>query len=597
MRRHVPLLALFTSITSVSAAAQAALPKADDFDGDGKADLAVFEPRDGTWHIRRSGDGATLVQAWGWNEVTPVPGDYDGDGETDIAVYHQPSGTWYILQSQSGSLRQVSWGWWDAMAVPGDYDGDGKTDIAVYHQATGDWYILQSATGTQRIQAWGWYDAVPAPADYDGDQKTDITVYHPAAGKWYILQSSNNTQRQVSWGWSEAVPVPANYDGDTKADIAVYHQAASKWYILPSGGGPGQEQVWGSGQPVAAPGDHDGDGKADITVYHRRTGQWSVLTSGPSASWYPVHGNREQMSVGLSYQVFRQKLARLPKRVVVFGDSVAAGAGATGVAAFTGCTNSGSTQPAPNRAWSYQLTQNEDAVWPERAGQDLRTKAFSSIPGNCVTYHNFAVGGATTSTVITQQLSASSPAKQQFPTPPDGTTLAVLDIGGNDLLVAQGPGATWYSPAVAAATANLSTIATKIRQIFGPATRIHVAGVYDPADGWSLPPALIPFDPVGVKGSYSGWWPIRAADEVFAPGVPFSGASVALNNSYSASAGQIGVSFVDIRAPFLGHGHFWNNAQQSGAGWFWDQVHPNDAGHSALRDAFWASIDLAFPTL
>jgi lysophospholipase L1-like esterase len=49
--------------------------------------------------------------------------------------------------------------------------------------------------------------------------------------------------------------------------------------------------------------------------------------------------------------------------------------------------------------------------------------------------------------------------------------------------------------------------------------------------------------------------------------------------------------------PFLGHGHWWSNAQQSGAGWFWDHVHPNDAGHSALRDVFWDAIDDAFSTL
>jgi hypothetical protein len=39
-----------------------------------------------------------------------VPADYDGDGKADIAVYHEPSGLWFIKQSTTGTTVSFAYG-------------------------------------------------------------------------------------------------------------------------------------------------------------------------------------------------------------------------------------------------------------------------------------------------------------------------------------------------------------------------------------------------------------------------------------------------------------------------------------------------------
>jgi lysophospholipase L1-like esterase len=118
-----------------------------DYDGDGKADLAVYNLASGDWYIRRSSDSSLLKQNWGWIAARPAPSDFDGDGKTDMAVYHRDSGRWYILQSNGSGLRQQVWGWVSAGAIPSYRDG-GIQGLVILAFGDSITYGTSSSSGT-----------------------------------------------------------------------------------------------------------------------------------------------------------------------------------------------------------------------------------------------------------------------------------------------------------------------------------------------------------------------------------------------------------------------------------------------------------------
>jgi hypothetical protein len=79
-------------------------PAPADFDGDGKADLTVYRGSDGPdWHIKQSINDQKFkwhmidaIPDFGWAGSLPVPADYAGDGKADLAVYNPSTGCWYI---------------------------------------------------------------------------------------------------------------------------------------------------------------------------------------------------------------------------------------------------------------------------------------------------------------------------------------------------------------------------------------------------------------------------------------------------------------------------------------------------------------------
>ncbi|HEX6595796.1 MAG TPA: VCBS repeat-containing protein, partial [Acidimicrobiales bacterium] len=215
-----------------SAATQPPRAQRNDFDGDGKTDVAVYRPAGAQWLIK---DGSPGFHQWGTDGDLAVPADYTGDGKVDVATFRPSVGQWFVKDVPSGF---VIWGQNGDIPVPADYDGDGKADIAVFRPTTGGWFV--QGVG---LTLWGAEGDVPVPGDYDGDGDADRAVYRPSTGAWFVHGSLAVTW----WGTSGDIPVPGDYDGNGTLDKAVFRPSTGSWLVNGGSAGP---TVWGGSQDV-----------------------------------------------------------------------------------------------------------------------------------------------------------------------------------------------------------------------------------------------------------------------------------------------------------------------------------------------------------
>lgn len=295
-RKWRPTGTLSSSLSSGDAGWRRSMAAADnapcDFDGDGKADPAVYQSATGRWLIMMSGNQYQITTfQLGGAGYAPVPQDYDGDGKADIAVY--ASGQWLAqLSAYSYALGTTSLGGPGSIPVPRDFDGDGQADPAVFEQSSGLWKAQLSDQGYSLTQGYfGDAGYTPCPADYDNDGSTDPAIFQirqtviGVLGYWIAAQSADAyATRTWNVGQSGQQTVPQDYDGDGQADPALYDAAGGVWNYWPSSRNstiPIPLSIGGSGF-VAVSGDYDGDRKGDATVYQEATGTWVALLSGSS---------------------------------------------------------------------------------------------------------------------------------------------------------------------------------------------------------------------------------------------------------------------------------------------------------------------------
>lgn len=244
-----------------------------DFDGDGRADVAVFRPSERVWYLNRSTQGFAAAQ-FGLETDKLAPADYDGDGKTDIAVFRE--GTWYWLNSSNNHFRGIQFGLADDIPRPADFDGDGRAEIAVWRPSNGVWYVFNLATNQFKSIQLGTTGDKPFAGDFDGDGLADYAVFRPSDRTW-IIQRSFGGLTQTQFGLSTDQPVPADYDGDGKTDVAVFRPSDSNWYVWNTASNNLQVIYWGLGTDTLVPADYDGDGKTDIAIY--RDGTWWIRQS------------------------------------------------------------------------------------------------------------------------------------------------------------------------------------------------------------------------------------------------------------------------------------------------------------------------------
>jgi hypothetical protein len=267
-------------------AAMAGKAARNDYDGDGKSDLASWEPKTGRWTIRRSSDHALDELRLGEAGDVPASADFDGDRLFDLAVWRPADGRWLVRLSASGELLEGRFGAEGDTPLPTDYDGDGQADLALWRAAEGSWLIYFSGEDAERVIAFGKREHTPAPADYDGDGKTDLALFNPTTGRWLIRLSASGEEMEAQWGARGDAPVPADYDGDGRDDLAVWRGWTGEWFVRGSEGRREMRAVWSAliFGDAPAPGDYDGDGKADVAVWRVAEGRWLIAPSLNSSS-------------------------------------------------------------------------------------------------------------------------------------------------------------------------------------------------------------------------------------------------------------------------------------------------------------------------
>jgi len=184
------------------------VPMLADMDGDGASDLLVWRASTGTWYWLTSSTNFDQARPrsvqWGSSAAgdKPFTGDFDGDGRADVAVWRPSDGTWYWLNSSSeyrhAAAGAKQWGNAGLGDVPlvGDFDGDGRSDLTVWRASTGTWYWLTSSSGyaynSARYVQWGNLALGDQPilADFDGDMKADVSVWRTSSSTWFWLTSS-----------------------------------------------------------------------------------------------------------------------------------------------------------------------------------------------------------------------------------------------------------------------------------------------------------------------------------------------------------------------------------------------------------------------
>ena len=240
-----------------------------DFDGDKKADVAVFRPETGVWYIQKSSDGSYAIVRWGLENDRLVPADYDGDGKTDLAVYRD--GIWYAIKSSDGTFLFNNFGLRDDKPIPSDFDNDGRADFSVFRQ--GIWHQLTTSNNSYKAFQFGLSSDTPIPSDYDKNRRADVAVYR--GGAWYVSYQAELPLSAFQFGVNTDTPVPADYDGDNQTDYAVFRGGV--WYIRQSRTASYVTIQWGVSSDVPVPADYDGDKRADLAVY--RDGIWYILRS------------------------------------------------------------------------------------------------------------------------------------------------------------------------------------------------------------------------------------------------------------------------------------------------------------------------------
>jgi len=244
------------------------VPVPGDYSGVGHAQDVLFRPTSpqAQWFIAGVTGASGIPFGNGATDI-PLMADFNGDGKADLALYRSSTAEWFV---QGLYPNGVGFGFAGVdLPAPADYYGTGAAVPATFRPTTGEWFI----SGSSNVTKLGQQGDTPVPADYDGDGTADIAVFQPARSgvptRWLIVESSTGATKILEYGGRNDIPVPGRYYGSGQNQLAVFRPGTAEWFIA----GIGTPVQFGGKNDIPAPADYDGDGKTDIAVYRPATGQ------------------------------------------------------------------------------------------------------------------------------------------------------------------------------------------------------------------------------------------------------------------------------------------------------------------------------------
>jgi hypothetical protein len=133
-----------------------AVPLPGDIDGDLRTDYAVYVPSLAQFRLRRQSGDSRIVSGLGAAGSKGLIGDYNGDGAADLAAWEPATGNWIVRSVFSRQLGTWSesplfveqWGTNGDVPLAGDYNGDGRSDLVVFRPSNSTFYVkLNTSTG------------------------------------------------------------------------------------------------------------------------------------------------------------------------------------------------------------------------------------------------------------------------------------------------------------------------------------------------------------------------------------------------------------------------------------------------------------------